>query len=63
MTSAVRFEVTPYLMFSPACGSVSWLTNPPVEVSSDPNWIAVKVGKNSKLRLVDKLVIPCINPI
>ena len=61
--SAVRLDVMPYLTFSPASGSVSWWTNPGTVGSIAPYRMAVKVGRTSRFRLVDRLIIPSSTPI
>ena len=61
--SAVRSEVTPYFTFTPASGSVAWLAKPGTVGSISPNWIAVKVGRISRFRLVVRSVIPSSTPI
>ena len=53
----------PYLTFSPASGSVSWWTNPGTVGSIAPYRMAVKVGRTSRFRLVDRLTIPSSTPI
>ena len=61
--SAVRFDVTPYLTLRPASGFIPRSFHPPVDRSSDPKSMPVNVGRNSRLRLVEKSVIPSISPI
>ena len=47
----------------PGVGVGSRVAKPPVDSSIDPNCTAVKVGRNSRLRLVDRLVMPSRSPI
>ena len=52
----------PYLRLRAPSG---WLSSPkpPVFVSSEPTWTAVKVGRNSRFRLVDSPFSPSTRPI
>ena len=61
--SAVRFDVMPYFTFTPASGSVPRSTNAPDSPSSEPYLMAVNDGKISRLRLVDRSVMPSSTPI
>ena len=53
----------PYLTFTPPSGSVPRLTNSPVSLSIELYWMAVNDGRISRLRLVDRSVIPSSTPI
>ena len=53
----------PYLTFTPPSGSVPRLTKSPLCGSRELYWIAVNDGRISRLRLVDRSVIPSSTPI
>ena len=52
----------PYLTFTPPSGSVPRLTKSPVCGSIELYWMAVNDGRISRLRLVDRSVIPSSTP-
>ena len=53
----------PYFTFTPASGSTSRVRKAGTAGSIDPYCTAVKVGRNSRFRLVEMSVIPSRIPI
>ena len=61
--SAVRFDVMPYLTLTPPSGCALSVTKAPFDVSSEPSWMPVATGMISRLRLIERFVMPSSSPI